>query len=140
MRPKRHRDGYAIATLTVLGKRKFVQLHRITWSAFHGPIPDGMVINHKNGIKNDNRLANLEVVTKSENTAHGYRVLGRKAPNYPSFGEKNGSAKLTEERVRKIRQLYATGKYRQKDIAIMFGVTQRLICIITRREIWSHVE
>ena len=46
--------------------------HRMIWESVHGPIPDGMQINHKNGIKHDNRICNLEVVTPSENTKHAY--------------------------------------------------------------------
>lgn len=113
--------------------------HRMVWEAFNGPIPCDMQINHKNGIKFDNRLSNLELCTPSENTRHAYRILGKPAPNNPSYGVKNGSAKLTEDQVVEIRRLYATGKYRQKDIGAEFGVSQRTISLITRNEHWRHV-
>lgn len=48
--------------------------HRMVWESVHGPIPPGKEINHINGIKSDNRIANLEAVTPSENTKHAYRI------------------------------------------------------------------
>lgn len=36
--------------------------HRLIWEAAYGPIPDGMQIHHKNHIRTDNRLCNLECV------------------------------------------------------------------------------
>ena len=87
--------------------------HRIMWEAAVGPIPDGMQINHKNGIKDDNRLENLEVVTASENTIHAYRTgLADKK------GEKSGRPKLTQANVDFIRSSIASNKI----LARKFGV------------------
>ena len=52
--------------------------HRIMWIANRGEIPDGTEINHRNRVRDDNRLVNLEVVTRTENVQHalghwGYR-------------------------------------------------------------------
>ena len=41
--------------------------HRIIWAIAHGPIPSGE-IDHINGIRYDNRLINLRLVTRLENT------------------------------------------------------------------------
>lgn len=140
MKPKTRRDGYIEFSLCEDGRPFQETGHRLVWKTFSGPIPKELWINHKNGIKGDNRLENLEVMTPSENTAHGFRVLGRKAPNNPSPGEKNGSAKLTEADVREIRKLYGGGHFYQYELAKMYGVTQRIICMVTRRELWKHVE
>lgn len=136
-RVKRH--GYVSFHLCRDGIRKDRAAHRLVWEAFNGPLPDGKQINHINGKKTDNRLANLEPVSRSGNMLHAYRVLKIAAPNNPNFGSKNGSAKLTEAEVAKILGLYLTGKYRQKDLAAQFGVSQRMISLITRREKWQHV-
>ena len=131
--------GYAVFHLCKDGVRKDCPAHRLVWTAFNGPIPAGLQVNHLNGNKTDNRLCNLEVCTLSQNMQHAYRVLKIPAPNNPSPGSKNGSAKLSEADIPAIVALYRTGKYRQKDIGKMFGVSQRMISLITRREKWQHV-
>lgn len=60
-------DGYIRLGLYVNDKQKNIYAHRFIFETFVGKIPDDKVINHKNEIKNDNAIKNLEVVTLSEN-------------------------------------------------------------------------
>lgn len=62
----------------VAGKRASV--HRLVCEAFLGD-GGGLWVNHKNGIRDDNRAENLEWATPAENIRHGFRVLGRLSPN-----------------------------------------------------------
>jgi DNA-binding Lrp family transcriptional regulator len=56
-------------------------------------------------------------------------------PTDKRVGERNYMHKLTDDDVIKIRELYATGKYRQKELAIDFNVTQEQISnIVNRRQ------
>lgn len=61
---------YEYVCLCGYGKRKRFSVHRLVWETFVGPIPDGMEIDHINTVRNDNRLANLRVVTHKENQAN----------------------------------------------------------------------
>ncbi|WAH52591.1 NUMOD4 motif-containing HNH endonuclease [Pseudescherichia vulneris] len=69
----------------ILGKKHSV--HRMIAMAFCNGYKEGLFVNHKNGIKSDNRAENLEWVTPSENVLHGYRELGRVAQQLGKFGE-----------------------------------------------------
>ena len=75
--------------------------HRMIWEAVSGPIPDGLTINHINGIKHDNRPANLELATRSEQIAHAYRT-GLRVGN-GNAGVQRGS-RLTAEQVDRLRR------------------------------------
>ena len=57
--------------ICLLGRQHTVG--RLVYSAFHGPIPPGMQVNHINEDKTDNRLENLNLMTPSENTNWGTR-------------------------------------------------------------------
>ncbi len=49
---------------------RWAMAHRVIWLSVHGFIPSGLHVNHKNHVRWDNRIANLELVTPSGNVAH----------------------------------------------------------------------
>ena len=121
--------GYLQIKTVIDGVRVYGCAHRLVWQHFFGDIPDGLCMNHKNGIKDDNRPENLEVVTYSENLKHAF---AHGLCNQD--GERNPAAKLSNKEVETIRQLYATGKYRQVALAGEFGVAFQTVSKIVRGE------
>jgi hypothetical protein len=79
--------GYWAFEKTINGKRIVTLEHRKVWQEFNGQIPDGVIVHHKNENKLDNRIENLQLITKSEhNTLHhsGKRKPSRKRPKASS--------------------------------------------------------
>lgn len=124
---RRLRSGYLQITVQRNGVRYYTLAHRLVWRALVGPIPEGMAINHKNGVKYDNRMENLEVVTYSENMKHAHRT-----GLLDEHGERNPSAKLSDLEVEQIRDLYATGNYTMEQLGRLFGVRFQQISRIVR--------
>jgi hypothetical protein len=66
--------GYIEVYPYALGKRYYLLLHRLVWSSFMGDINDKVVIDHRNNEKHDNRLSNLQLLTKKANTQKWHRI------------------------------------------------------------------
>lgn len=65
--------GYKTVNLWKDNKGKTFYVHRLIVEAFIGEIPKDMQVNHINGVKSDNFLSNLEIVTRSENILHAHK-------------------------------------------------------------------
>jgi len=86
--------GYYYVTLCNDVQKKY-RVNRLVASTFLENKNNKPIVNHKNGIKTDNRLDNLEWMTLSENSLHSYLVLGRVGISPPPrFGKKNHMSKI----------------------------------------------
>ena len=72
--------GYTTVRLSKEGKETTFYVHRLLACTFLSNIFNYPQVNHKNGVKTDNRLENLEWVTASQNTMHAYQsgLVGEK--------------------------------------------------------------
>lgn len=68
-------NSYRRVELSLNGVKRKHQVHRLVAEAYLGKPEEFMVVNHKNGIKYDNRVLNLEWVTQKQNDAHA-RING----------------------------------------------------------------
>jgi hypothetical protein len=126
--------GYKIVNLSIDGKCKTFSVHRLIAQAYI-PNPDNLpTINHKNGIKTDNRIENLEWVTFSENTTHAV-ATGLLMPA-KGRGTKNG--RFEDEDIKRIKELYSQGLSQYK-IAEMYNVTRGTIQQILNGHTYSYV-
>jgi HNH endonuclease len=69
------RTSYRRHVLSVRGQSFRSSEHRLVASAFFGPIPQGYVVNHKDGNGLNNQITNLEVVTQQANCIHAWQQL-----------------------------------------------------------------
>jgi hypothetical protein len=129
MRRAEHKTsfGYLQVRKMVDGVRRGALAHRLVYRHFYGRVvPAGMTINHKNGVKDDNRPGNLEIVTYGENASHAHRT-GLKTQR----AERNPNGRLTDADVVSIRERRATGES-LNSIARSFGIAFQTVSAIAK--------
>ena len=127
--------GYKAVNLSINGKCKTFDVHRLVALAYI-PNPDNLpVINHKNGIKTDNRVENLEWVTHKENVMHAIETGLWK----PAKGKETNHGRFEVSDVLRIRELKEQGLPIRK-IAKMFNITHGAVEQIAQRHTYAWVQ
>jgi predicted XRE-type DNA-binding protein len=129
------RGYFDISLYDSSGKEKRISVARLIAITFISNPDKKLTINHKNGIKTDNRVENLEWMSYSENVKHAYD----NGLALPVRGEQNGQTKLTTEKVLQIKELLKAGNLSQYKIAAMFEVGRGAIQDIKRGKNWKHI-
>jgi len=136
VKPMLNSRGYLTVGLTSPTKKQRPHvIHRLVLEAFVGVDASKPFANHKNGIKTDNRLCNLEWVTHAENIAHAYAT----GLHNKYVGSNASNAKLTEEQAIEILQCFRDGMF-AKDIAIRFGIKPKTALSIANGYTWVHLD
>jgi hypothetical protein len=122
----KQRKGYLIADLTKDGVRRHWLVHILVALAFLGPKPTPQhQVNHKDGVKTNNRPRNLEWLSPSEHLQH--------TQNAGLF-----KTVLTKDDVQTIMELLLA-RVPQKQIAARFNTTQATISRIKLGQTWGHI-
>ena len=111
-------------------KNKKIYIHRAVYEHFNGSIPKGMVVRHKCNNPKCGNIDHLELGTHADNVQDKVNA-GRQLK-----GTKIVQSKLTEEKVLKIRKLYAKGMSQYK-LAKMYGVNPSSISYVVNKKTWG---
>lgn len=97
-------DGYCQVNL-YFGKAKYktFRVHRLVAFYFINNPENKPTVNHKNGVRNDNRKDNLEWATISEQQYHSYEVLGR-------IGAMTGKPSHLNSNAKKVKAVLPNGE------------------------------
>lgn len=126
-------NGYRQYTLTVNNIEFKILAHRLVYSCFNGKIPEGLVINHLDGIKDNNNVENLELCTIKENVLHSINVLG----NY-NHGQYNKRSKLTTKDAISILERKKKGESALQ-ISRDMNIARGTITNIYNGNAWPHI-
>ena len=91
-------------------------------------------VNHKDGVKINNCIWNLEWMTRSENDLHAHRI-GLKNQT----GDNNNGRKLNSTQVVEMRKLHATGNYKLKELSDIYKVVESHVWLIVNNGIWKSL-
>jgi len=125
--PGRGSWGYYTVSL----KHRSRAIHRLVAEHFISNPSNLPQVNHKNGVRSDNRLENLEWVTASQNVKHSYDYLDRRRPDPRTLGKRF----LTKNQVLEIR--YGNFGMTQMEMADHYSVHQATISLILAGKIWK---
>lgn len=153
--------GYKKVHLSKSGKGKQISVHRLVATNFIREPVGREVVNHIDGNKLNNHYSNLEWCTYRENNQHArenglWKAFGsnhylRKQTSRNSQtkvrvktgisinkGETNGRAKLSENDVLEIRNLYKNG-ISMNEIAKVYGIGKTSVYLIIHKKVWRHI-
>lgn len=131
MNPSENRDGYLQTALTKNGRTMSPMVHRLVAETFIKNPKNKPIINHKNGIKTDNRRSNLEWCTHKENMEHASRTGLRPR------GEDHSHTTISNKEVLEICRLLDENVMSREEIASQYNVAVRVIHGIYLGESWN---
>ncbi|MBN2365739.1 MAG: HNH endonuclease [Calditrichaeota bacterium] len=119
-------DNYKTIMIKCHGERITKLVHGLVAETF---IPNPLKkpqINHIDGNKLNNNVNNLEWAKRSENQKHAHK----NGLMHPPKGSQHWSTSLSEEDVIRIRELYKSGDYLQREIAQIYDISRSEINMI----------
>jgi hypothetical protein len=135
MKMTKGQAGYLKIILRLNSIKHTYSIHRLVAIAFIDNLEEKPQVNHKNGIKTDNRVENLEWNTSKENINHSYNTGLKKGYKLGQKGITNPSSKLNEKDVLEIRNSTLRGA----ELARKYNVSSTLIYSVLKNKIWIHI-
>lgn len=126
--------GYRTLSLYKDRIKYVITVHTLVASAFIGPRPESLVINHKDGNKSNNHYTNLEYTTQKQNMKHAFdnNLVTIKR------GSLSHRSKLSEQEAQEILN-YKFTEFNQKQVAEKYSCDPSLVGLIWKRSIWTHL-
>lgn len=125
----RDKDGYAQTRFYQKGRGGVtVKVHRLVAEAFIPNERKKPFVNHLNGVKDDNRVGNLEWCTLAENSKHASDL------NLLSYGERHHFCVITDKTIRNIRDDFKKKTLSMAEISRKYGVGYKYTRLLIRRE------
>lgn len=127
-------DGYMRVALSRGSKKdlKIHLVHRLVASAFLGQIPTGWEVNHKDGVKGNNVVWNLELVLPADNQRHAIALGLRRVRRH----EEHHMAKISQAIADSMRDEYGKGGTSLNKLARKHGVSKKLVLLVLQNKIW----
>jgi hypothetical protein len=125
-------SGYGIVSI----KNRSVHVHRLAYSLKCGPIPEATCVLHRCDIRRCINPDHLFLGSLADNN----RDCMDKGRTADRRGEKNTGAKFTPKRVARVRRAYGTGRFSQRTVGEMFGISQQQVSSIVRGQAWPHLK
>jgi len=135
LKPSDNGIGYFVVRLSKDGIEIGYLVHQLVANAFIPNPENKPEVNHKDGIKSNNFVWNLEWNTSKENCDHKINVLGKNCN-----GEKQGNHKLKELQVIEILEKWATRKYTMLQLGNEYNVHRITIFDIIHNKTWKHIK
>lgn len=123
------KDKYVGVTLKKNGKSFSREIHRLVAEAFIPNQEKKEQINHKDGDKHNNKVDNLEWITRSENALHSYFKLG-------NIKYKRN---FSEQEIKEIKGLYLQGQSKNQ-LAKQYFCSRTTIKRIIENKSYQHVK
>lgn len=123
-------NGYAVAHISVGGRKQNVRAHHMVLLAFKGPRPNGMIGLHNDSDRTNNTPENLRWGTHDDN------MQDRKRHGNYAVGEAHHNASISETMARNIAGDPRVASRISEDTGVSVGVIQR----IKKGETWKHLD
>lgn len=115
-----------------VGMKNGHYIHRMVCEAFHGPKPGvRYTVNHRDGVKGNNRADNLEWLTIRENLLHAVEM------GLIARGEDHHNARFTNEEIVEMRERRVRGETTVQ-LAKAFKTSPGHVSEITRGRMWPE--